>query len=137
MGENTISRLLLQACQSAVHNQEAKIPIQKEIELVSQLVPIFLLWWGRHPFYTGVLLLKLEANYGQFHIMFLKSAVATSMALRAAGVYLFLLQKPTQTQWSSHIANGSKNAETKGEASYIFFKHLIHSKLDFCRPTNV
>ena len=100
MGENTISLLLLQACQSAVHNQEAKIPIQKEIELVSQLVPIFLLWWGwgRHPFYTGVLLLKLEANYGQFHIMFLKSAVATSMAQEAAGVYLFLLQKPTETR---------------------------------------
>ena len=73
----------------------------------------------------------------QFCIMFLKSAVATSMAQEAAGVYLFLLQKPTETRWSSHIANGSKNAETKGEASYIFFKHLIHSKLDFCRLTNV
>ena len=63
MGKIPFHYYYVQACQSAVHNQEAKIPIQKEIELVSQLVPIFLLWWRRHPFYTGVLLLKLEANY--------------------------------------------------------------------------
>ena len=44
---------------------------------------------------------------------------------KAAGVDLFLLQKPTPTIQPNVKYNGPKNAETQGEVSYIFFQEGI------------